>query len=206
MKRTGTPADILTAIIQEHPEVTKVLKRVRERVPAIKREIAAYQAAALYALVKPYNVAGSRILEIGTAYGYSAAVMAEAAPLATIITLNPKESEVELAKNHLLHYRNVTVLPKISWEYLAEYTGQPFDVIFVDGDHKRIALDMPWWEWVKPGGLFFHHDYSPAGTYRECPPVYECLNEWAQRMEHPLDVLVVDDGGVGMAGFYKNGR
>jgi len=206
MYLSGTDQQIMTAIRQQHPEIDEVLKRVRTRVPHAKREIAEYQAAALYALTRPYNRAGACILEIGTFWGYSTAIMAEAAPLAEIITLNPKEHEVDEARTYLSPYRNVRILCKLSWDYLMMYDGPLFDLIFIDGDHKRIARDLPWWEWVAPDGAMLFHDYSPAGTYRECPPVYEGLNRWAEVNRHPLDVLIVDDGGGGFAGFYKNGR
>lgn len=199
-----TAYSIMRELIIACPEWPDALASVRTHVPPFKKEIAEYQAAALYALVKPYNVEGARILEIGTAWGFSAAVMAEAAPNAMIITLNPVEPEAAIARKHLKHYSNVAVVEALSWDYLAQHRGSPYDVIFVDGDHKNVRRDLPWWDCIAPGGAFLFHDYSPAGTYRECPPVYEALNEWAAVNEHPLDVLVVDDGGVGFAGFYKS--
>jgi len=64
-------------------------------------------------------------------------------------------------------------------------------------------MDLPWWDWLNADGLFLFHDYSPKGSYRECPPVYEAVNEFAKLLGRELDVKVVDDGGAGMAGFYK---
>lgn len=168
----------------------------------MKREIAGYQAACLYALVKPYDWEGAKILEIGTAWGYSAAMMAEAAPLAQIITLNPKSTEATVARSHLYHYPMVTVVEALSWDYL-EMSRDQFDVIFVDGDHKNVVYDLPWWERLNPGGLFLFHDYSPDGTYRACPPVYLGVNAWMEETGLPFAVLVQDDGGVGLCGFQK---
>lgn len=202
------PAAILKTLTANDSELANALSRARANVPAYKREIAQYQAAAIYALAKAYN--GKRILEIGTAWGYSAAIMAEACPDSEIITLNPTQPEDDQARRNLKPYKRVSVLTKKSWDYLKEDTGN-FDLIFIDGDHARVRHDMPFWDKLNEGGLFLFHDYAPAGAtegkggkLRECPPVYEEVNRFAEKLnkERP-DVLVVDDGGVGIAGFYK---
>lgn len=217
MKITNTsPAAILAHVAHSYPDIDLTLAEVRANVPSSRREIAKYQAAALYQLARAYNRTDARILEIGTAWGYSAAVMSSAAPLAEIVTLNPnneqingKPSEVDIAFKNLAHYPNVHIEVAKSWDFLKTNPGK-FDLIFVDGDHARVRADLPFWELVNDGGLFLFHDYSPAGATegkgghkRECPPVYAAVNEFAQGLGREPDVLVVDDGGVGMAGFYK---
>jgi hypothetical protein len=47
------------------------------------------------------------------------------------------------------------------------------------------------------------HDYSPAGSKRECPPVYQAIRQFAAWLGREPDVTVVDDGRAGMAGFYR---
>ncbi len=201
----GTPDDILDAFAKQHPELPIVLARSRAEVksPKIKREIGPYQAAALYALTKPFDAPGARILEIGTAMGYSASVLAQAAPQAHITTLNPRADEADRARLHLATFPNVEVVTAFSWDYLATYDGPPFDVIFVDGDHAQVVRDMPWFNHLKLGGLMIHHDYSPAGSWRACPPVFACLNQTCHVLGRGFDVLVVDDQEVGMAGWYR---
>jgi predicted O-methyltransferase YrrM len=203
MKLTDkSPQDLLNELTAKHPELEAVMAEVRATVPPLKREVAPYQAATLYDLAKRYD--GGRILEIGTAWGYSAAMMARAAPKAQIITLNPNVEEVKIAKKNLDSYKNVTVETLKSWQYLQEYKGAPFDLIFVDGDHKRVRADLPFWEHVAAGGIFFFHDYSPDGTPRACPPVYEAVNAFTVELgKTEPDILVVDNTGVGMAGFIK---
>ena len=137
------------------------------------RAIEVYQAYALYALARQFNRPGARVLEIGTAIGYSAAVLASALPDAQIITLNPHASEAAKARANLGAWGNVTVVEALSWDYLESYAGEPFDLIFVDGDHKRVRRDFAWWDHLRDGGLMLFHDYSPAGTYRACVPVSE---------------------------------
>jgi predicted O-methyltransferase YrrM len=160
------------------------------------------------------------ILEIGTALGYSAAMMAEAAPTAHITTLNPKEIEYPRAVKWLAPYTNVHVAKIKSWDFLeaARHFSTPtyqwqVDMIFVDGDHGQIKRDLPWWEFLKVGGLMLFHDYSPEGSARPCQPVYDAVNDFAVGLgrEPDLlvdwgiepDLLVIDDRGVGLAGFYK---
>lgn len=203
MNLNGTPEQIIQEVRRLYPDVDGVLDTVRERVPFTKRAIAEYQAAALYALARPYNVSGMRILEIGTAIGYSAAILGEACPLAEIVTLNPRDDEAAEARENLRLYRNITVLEVYSEHYLYSKPGN-FDFIFVDGDHKNVRKDFPYWDLLNPKGAMVFHDYSPAGTYRECPPVYRGVNDLTVQLgKSKPDILVVDDGGVGMAGFYK---
>ena len=95
------------------------------------------------------------------------------------------------------------MLPIASWSYLAGYKGPAFDVVFVDGDHKQVARDLPWFNWIHPGGLMLFHDYSPAESTHACPPVYDVVNARAIRLGRELDVLLVDDTLAGIAGFYK---
>lgn len=205
MELYGTPEHIIKEIAGTL-DVKPVLKRVSKRVPFIKRQIAEYQGAALYALATRYFGANAHILEIGTAHGYSAAILAEACPDASIITLNPNAEEAALARENLKDYPNVEVVEAISWDYLKSYRGPKLDLVFVDGDHKRVRMDLPWWDWLKEGGLLLFHDYSPAGTYRECPPVFEAVNEFSRLLGREPDVKVVEDEGVGMAGFYNEGK
>jgi len=202
MKLTGTPDHIIYQVLQDCPGALDGVERARANVPFIKREIARYQAAVLHALASRYNREGAHILEIGTAWGYSAAVMAEAAPLAEIVTLNPKQAEYECAVGHLAVYENVMPVLAYSWDYLTEDLGD-FDLIFVDGSHNQVSRDMPWWDRVAPGGLFLFHDYSPEGSGRPTPEVYAAVNLWMADKGLEPYVLVVDHRQVGMIGFRK---
>lgn len=161
----------------------------------IRAQLLPWQAAALFKLTLPYDQPGAMILEIGTGAGYSTAIMAQAASGAHIVTLNTNEAERILSLKTLSSWRNVQSIGRSSWDFLADYAGPHFDVIFVDGDHKRVARDLPWWDWVAPGGLMLFHDYSE----RQCPPVYAALNDWGR----DFDVLLMDSDGIGIAGFYK---
>lgn len=206
MKFVGVAPQQITNTIQEIAPNVAVAIIVAHAVVGVlkaKREIALYQAAALYALTQDFDEAGCNILEIGTALGFSAAVIAQAAPAAHVVTLNPNADECKLARKNLASFKNVEVKQMKSIDYLVNYSGPKLDMVFVDGDHARVAFDFPWFNWLTTGGLMLFHDYSPSDTPRACPPVYDGLNHMAAALGHVFDVLIVDDTGVGMAGFYR---
>ena len=205
MQLRGTPVEILTAVAMQHPEVLLLMENTRQIVPFIKRQITDYQAAPLYALAKQYNREGARILEIGTAWGYSCAVMAQAAPKAQIVTLNPKPSEVEVARQNLSLFRNVEVRQQLSTEYWTTYQGPNLDMVFVDGDHSYngVMADCVWFNHLNAGGLILFHDYSPAGSKRATPEVFRAVNDFTERLGRSPDVSIIDNGSVGMVGYYR---
>ncbi|MFA5377697.1 MAG: TylF/MycF/NovP-related O-methyltransferase [Dehalococcoidia bacterium] len=205
MHLRGSMDGILDQLARQYSDIPAVLTRSNAAISVrkTKREIAPYQAAVLYAITRQFDYPGSSILEIGTALGFSASVMAQAAPRAHITTLNPRVDEADRARLNLATFPNVKVVAVASWDYLKHYKLPLFDIVFVDGDHAQVRRDMPWFDLIRPGGLMIFHDYSPAGTYRACPPVFDCLNEFAAHLGRDFDVLVVDDGGVGLAGWYK---
>ena len=198
---TGTPDEIIKRCMKMAPEVQSVIDKCLEQFPIKKRMITPYQAAPLYVLTK--ELQPRLIVELGTFHGFTAGIMANAARRAKIITCNPKAWEVEVARKCLELYQNVEVVEEKSWDILGKYDN--IDMVFVDGDHAQIVRDLPWWNHINVGGLFFHHDYTPedAETKRRCPVVYEALNEFAEYLGHGPDVEIIDNEGLGMAGFYK---
>ena len=203
MRVNDHPTRIIAQLGRKHPDIPRVIERVRSHVGWLKREVYTYQAVVLYVLAGDYNRVDAHLLEIGTAVGFSAAYLAEGAPLAKITTLNPKEAEVHVARQNLTAYGNVTVVPELSWDYLGRYEGPPLDMIFVDGDHNAVVRDLPWWNWLAEGGLMVFHDYAPADTIRPCPPVYNAVNTLSACLHRKLDIKVIDDDGVGLAGLYR---
>lgn len=190
--------------LDSHPELVEIERRARAVVKNTKKAVYPYQAAALYHLAKPFN--GGKALEIGTAYGYSGFYLASAMPDSKITSLNASVGEVEAveAAGVFKRFPNVRVLHEISWEYFKRGNGTAeYNFIFVDGDHKRVKNDFPFFNRLVDGGLMIFHDYSPLGSRRHCPPVYEGVNDLAFMLNRSPDVLIVDDGDVGMAGFYR---
>ena len=203
MHLTGTADQIMAAVVAEHPDVLDALETAQCSVKWSKRQVWPHEAAVLYALAKAAD--GGRILEVGTAYGYSTAVMAEAAPHAEIVTLNPKPGEYEQARDALASWPNVRVVQAHSLDFLAEHNGLPIDLVFVDGSHiyEDVVVDCQWWRHVRMGALLLCHDYSPEGSARATPGAYQAITEFGARLGREPDVLVVDDRQVGMAGWYR---
>jgi predicted O-methyltransferase YrrM len=205
LRLTGLTADeLLKGFTDSHPELKKLEKQARESVPNTKKAIYPYQAALLYHLAKPYD--GGQALEIGTAYGYSCFFLASAMPKSRIVTLNASEGEWVEDVKILARFPNVTCLHRRSADYFKESDGTAiYKFVFVDGDHRPRPLkeDMQYFNRLLTGGLIIFHDYSPLGSGRECPPVYEGVNDFARLLGREPDILVVDDKQVGMAGFIR---
>jgi len=174
--------------------------------PPVKLKMLGYQMAALSILARQYNRAGSRILEIGTGHGASGYMLAKAAPLAKIISLTVSSGE-GAAANELWRKNNcsnIFAVVESSWRYLSFTVAATFDMVFVDGDHNAIGRDLPWFNRLAVEGLFVCHDYSPESSRSPSPIVYAELNRLAERLGRPFDVSLIDDGKVGMVGFYRH--
>lgn len=198
MNLTGTPFDILRGLASA--EACAALEWARQHIEYSKRQVDPHEAAVLYTLARGMT---GHILEIGTALGYSAAVLAQAAPEASITTLTPSMKHYSYASQALAAFPGVRVLPLRSWDYLSRYRGPQLSMIFVDGYHGMVIWDLPWWDWLETGGLMLFHDYSPLGAMpRQCEPVYQTLTAVRDGFRE-FDVLVVTDGGQGMCGWYK---
>lgn len=170
----------------------------------IKPGLLGYQAMALFGLAGRFNRSDARILELGTAVGYSASLIAQGAPLAQIVTLNPRQGEIELAQKNLGAWPDVKIVVMCSWDYWAQTPEMDrLDMVFVDGNHTYIARDLPWFNRLAVSGLFLCHDYTPEGGKWATPTVYSALNRLAARLGRPFDVSIIDDGNVGMVGFYR---
>lgn len=173
----------------------------------LRAQMLDWQALALYELVaarKPGHV-----LEIGTATGFSAYMIASAG-CRSLTTINPVGAEVAVARANLEQFQNVSVVMVDSLEFrrrmLLNYGWwKPrYNMVFVDGDHNIARLDARWFGSLYDGGLILFHDYTPADARRsQCPPVYAAVNEMARTLGREPDVLMVDDDLVGMAGFIK---
>lgn len=77
-----------------------------------------------------------RILEVGTAIGFSAMVMSEAAPDAEIITIELSPGSARKAEENTSEYKNISVIEGDAAEVLEEMTESEdvrlFDLIFID--------------------------------------------------------------------------
>jgi predicted O-methyltransferase YrrM len=176
------------------------------KMPAVKRKVLDYQMMALYVLARQYNPTTARMLEIGTGHGGSGYMLARAAPMAQVISLTTNPAEKSEAETFWRSQGclNITALMTASWDYLEHSSAAvACDLIFVDGDHNQIARDLAWFNRLSVGGLLLCHDYSPEGSRTPSPVVYDELNIMAFALRRTFDVCLVDDGKVGMVGFYR---
>ena len=145
---------------------------------AIPTSVQPEEAAALAALA-----GGRRVLEIGSAFGYSACVMALAGAR-EITAVDPHSwiagSEAAMRANLAACKadRKVTVIAKTSFDALPEIaaSGRKFGLVFVDGDHAAHAVrhDGDWAaRLLEPGGTIAFHDYGEDCC---CPGVREALD------------------------------
>lgn len=138
--------------------------------PAISTSLSEDEADTLRKLA-----AGKMVLEIGSAYGYSAVVMALAG--GTVVAIDPHlwlpsyEPMVENLVAYGVH-KQVTILregAETAIPVLADHDHK-FDLVWIDGDHSqqaverdvRLALTV-----LAPGGVLACHDYDEIS----CPGV-----------------------------------
>jgi len=211
LRITGTRDEIMSEIRLQYESdynIDALIYEAKRLIGAARpdKEVWDEQAAALVVLARQYvEKSAPSFLELGAYHGYSAAVLKLACPNALVTTLEPDPTNRKTTRANVADL-GVIVRPEQSTAYLAltENGGRKkYDLIFVDGDHKHIRDDLPWWNRLKVGGLFLHHDYSPLESARPCPPVFEALNEFAAKMGREPDVLMVDDTGVGLWGMYR---
>ena len=202
---TGRRPKLAAKLNNAFPDGAGIVARARSLIGgANKREVWEEQALVIAYLASQYDRKDAFILEIGANRGFTAAVLKLAAKKALVTTLEPDENNRREARGNVLPL-GVVVRPEKSTLYLerTEGSGCEYDMIFVDGDHKRVRLDLPWFNRLKVGGLFLHHDYSPLESARPCPSVFEALNDFGAHLGREADVLVVDNTMVGMAGWYR---
>lgn len=136
------------------------------------------------------------VLEIGTAYGYSAIQLALGG--ANVCTVDPHtgygamHDSLERLRCNLYKAGEVgeRVVPIVATSQVALpglcVAGARFDVVFIDGDHRRDAVlfDVEWAEkLLRPGGVIAAHDYDEV----TCPGVREALDH---RFDEGPDELI----------------
>lgn len=147
-----------------------------EHGPAFSTAIQDDEAARLGELA-----AGRHVLEIGSAYGYSAAVMALARALSVTAvdphTAVPSGPVMAACLEALKIGDRVTMVREYSGTALPRMlaAGRRFGLVFVDGDHQAhaaaadLGMAMPL---LEQGGTLAFHDYRDP----DCPGVAQVLD------------------------------
>lgn len=150
------------------------LMSLAEAKPMISTSLTAAETAELQRLAKDADV-----LEIGSAYGYSAVAMALVG--ARVVAIDPhswldSRAQMDL---HLMAYgvtAQVEIRQGYSFDELPRLAaeGRQFDLVWIDGDHEAptVAHDVEWArKLLRPTGTLACHDYDEL----TCPGVRQAL-------------------------------
>ncbi len=176
-------------LLPRHQGLLKELEEYAEvhGVPIIQREV----AELLKVLVK--TARANKILEIGTAIGYSAMIMAEAMEgKGTVVTLERNESMVALAGENIRrggYQDRIRIIPGDALETLHFLPGG-YDVIFMDGGkgHYQEMLDLAI-SLLKPGGLLISDNILYKGMVSSDDLVKRRKRTIVNRMREYLEYI-----------------
>lgn len=133
----------------------------RENIPVIPHETVAYFRLLMQTLHP------SRILEIGTAIGFSALLMAENSPSSQITTIDRNEEMIGLAKVNFEQYdcrKQIKLLEGEAMDILPTLSDDYFDFVFMDSAKSKYIVFLP--EVLKKlqvGGLLVIDDIFQGG-------------------------------------------
>lgn len=124
-------SDILEMIEQE---------AIEDRVPIIRKETQSFLKV-LLAIQKPM-----RILELGTAVGFSAILMSEYAPAGCrIVTVENYDKRISIARENFRRANKVSVITMLEGDALdiMKSLSEPFDFIFIDAAKAQYIHYLP---------------------------------------------------------------
>lgn len=129
-------------------------------VPIIQHEVVAYFRLLMQSL-QP-----KRILEVGTAIGFSALLMAEYAPEAQITTIDRNPEMIALAKENFEVYdsrHQITLLEGDAVDLINEL-DQQYDFVFMDSAKSKYIVFLPEiLKHVNKGGIILFDDVFQGG-------------------------------------------
>ena len=144
MRRPVVKEEIVSFMRERQAPVTDALKELeefarRENIPIIPHETVAFFRLFLQTM-QPKS-----ILEIGTAIGFSALLMAEQVPDAKIMTIDRNEEMIGFAKENFARFdqRNQITLLEGDAVDLLEHIEQRFDLIFMDSAKSKYIVFLP---------------------------------------------------------------
>lgn len=144
MRRPVVKEEIVSFMRERQAPVTDALKELeefarRENIPIIPHETVAFFRLFLQTM-QPKS-----ILEIGTAIGFSALLMAEQVPDARITTIDRNEEMIGFAKENFARFdqrEQITLLEGDAVDLL-EHIEQRFDLIFMDSAKSKYIVFLP---------------------------------------------------------------
>lgn len=144
MRRPVVKEEIVEFLRQRQKQVTGSLKELenfarKENIPIIPHETVAYFRF-LMETIQPKN-----ILEIGTAIGFSALLMAQHAPNAKIKTIDRNPEMISFAKENFAKFdsrKQITLLEGDAVDILSTLTGN-YDFVFMDSAKSKYIVFLP---------------------------------------------------------------
>ena len=144
MRRPVVKEEMVSFMRERQAPVTDALKELeefarRENIPIIPHETVAFFRLFLQTM-QPKS-----ILEIGTAIGFSALLMAEQVPDAKIMTIDRNEEMIGFAKENFARFdqrKQITLLEGDAVDLL-EHIEQRFDLIFMDSAKSKYIVFLP---------------------------------------------------------------
>ena len=144
MRRPVVKEEIVDFLRQRQKQVTGSLKELEnfareENIPIIPHETVAYFRFLMETL-QPKN-----ILEIGTAIGFSALLMAQHAPNAKIKTIDRNPEMISFAKENFAKFdsrKQITLLEGDAVDILSTLT-ETYDFVFMDSAKSKYIVFLP---------------------------------------------------------------
>lgn len=172
-------------------------------VPIIRKEMQGFLKL-LLAMKRP-----ARILEVGTAVGFSAILMAEYDPVeCEITTIENYEKRIPIARENFKRAgkeHQITLLEGDATEILKELT-KPYDFIFMDAAKGQYTLYAGYIKTVKPEGLLVSDNVLQDGDIieshfivtRRNRTIHKRMREYLYALTHSEElvttVLPIGDG------------
>lgn len=166
MRRPVVKEEIVEFMRTRQAQNTGFLKELaefaqKENIPVIPHETVAYFRLLMQTLQPKH------ILEIGTAIGFSALLMAENSPNSQITTIDRNEEMIGLAKENFAKFdsrKQIKLLEGEAMDILPSLPDDSFDFVFMDSAKSKYIVFLPEvLKKVKVGGLIILDDIFQGG-------------------------------------------
>lgn len=166
MRRPVVKEEIVEFMRTRQMQNTGFLKELEdfarsENIPIIPHETVAYFRL-LMQVLQP-----QKILEIGTAIGYSALLMAQNSPQSQIVTIERNEEMLGFARKNLKQFdtrQQIQLLEGEALELLSQLENNQFNFVFMDSAKSKYIVFLPEvLKKVKVGGVIVLDDIFQGG-------------------------------------------